>query len=103
MADTKKEVEAPEESPKRKRGRPRKTDEPAAPVKRRRRKKDWVSLMEDVDEEQIVDYNLENDFSETAAIRHKTFGVGIITKVLADNKIEVVFEEAKKVLAQNWN
>jgi len=103
MAATKKKAEAPDETPKRKRGRPRKTDEPAAPVKRRRRKTDWVSLMEDVEEGEIVEYNLESDFSETAAIRHKTFGVGIITKVLADNKIEVVFEEAKKVLAQNWN
>lgn len=70
---------------------------------RRRRKKDWVSLMETIEEDGIVDYHINGDFSETEAIRHKNFGVGVITKVLADNKIEVIFEEnQKKILAQNW-
>ncbi len=96
-SDQKKEAS---KAPAKKRGRPRKTEEPK-PVKRRR-KKDWASLVEDIDEETIVEYQIDGDFTETEAIRHKSFGVGIITKVLDDNKIEVVFEEDKKVLAQNW-
>ena len=87
---------------KRKRGRPRKSEAEKKPV-RRRRKNDWISLIEKIDEEVIVDYHIDGDFSETEAIRHKSFGVGVITKVLDDNKIEVVFEEnQKKILAQNW-
>jgi len=58
--------------------------------------------MEKLNEDQVVEYDIKADFSETEAIRHKKFGIGIITKVLADNKIEVVFEENKKILAQNW-
>ncbi len=103
MAVKAKKAKTTEDKPKRKRGRPRKEETAAAPVKRRRRKTDWGSLMAEVEEAQIVDYDINADFNETDAIRHKTFGVGVITKILADNKIEVVFEEDKKVLAQNWN
>lgn len=100
MAETEEMNKTPAEAPKRKRGRPRKT-EGAAPV-RRRRKTDWASLVEKIDEEEIVDYDINGDFTDIEAIRHKTFGIGVITKILDDNKIEVVFEENKKILAQNW-
>lgn len=89
-----------EDGEKRKPGRPRK----AEPVKGKRgpRKKDWTSLIAKVEKAQIVDYDIKKDFTEAPAIRHKKFGVGVITKVLADNKIEVVFQDATKILAQNW-
>jgi len=91
-----------EEEKKPKRGRPRKTDaEKAKPIKRSR-KKDWSALILTVDQDGAVDYNIADDFSQIAAINHKTFGLGVITKVLDETKIEVVFEENKKVLAQNW-
>ncbi|MFQ5751200.1 MAG: hypothetical protein ACE5HI_04320 [bacterium] len=88
---------------KRGRGRPRKTDKsPSKPAKRRGRKKDWPTLVSKIEESEIVDYSISEDFSDISAIRHKKFGVGVITKILADNKIEVVFQEDKKILAQNW-
>lgn len=92
-----------EEAPKKKRGRPRKTvaDGAVKPI-RRRRKADWSTLMTKIDEELIVDYKMDADYGEIEAINHKKFGVGIITKILAENKIQVVFEENTKVLAQNW-
>ncbi|MFQ5639053.1 MAG: hypothetical protein ACE5IR_13805 [bacterium] len=84
-------------------GRPKKDPSDTTTARKRRsRKKDWPSLISKVEESEIVDYDLNSDFTETIAIRHKRFGVGVITKVLAENKIEVVFEENKKVLAQNW-
>ena len=111
MAEEKKdetvnEAQIAAEPPKRKRGRPRKTEAEGAvakPKTTRRRRNSWPTLMEKLDEEELVDYDIKSDFSETDAIRHKTFGVGFITKVLDVNKIEVVFEEEKKVLAQNWD
>lgn len=118
----KKKAETEEPKPKRKRGRPPKSEaekaakaeepkakkaskEEKAPVKksvRRSRKKDWPTLMTKIDESEIVDYNMNEDFSEIEAINHKKFGIGIIIKILADNKMEVVFEKATKVMAQNW-
>ncbi len=97
-ASKKKEVKPVEDTTKDKAEAPEK-----APVKRRRRKTDWVSLVEKIDEDQVVEYDISQDFSDTEAIHHKTFGVGVILKVLDDTKIEVVFEDNKKVLAQNWN
>jgi len=103
--EIKSEEQIAAEPPKRKRGRPRKTETSGAAAKpktRRRRRNSWPSLMEKLVEEELVDYDIKSDFTETDAIRHKKFGVGFITKVLDINKIEVVFEEEKKVLAQNW-
>ena len=91
------------ESEKPKRGRPRKTDDARKPITRRRGKKDWATLISKIEDDQIVDYDINKDYSEIEAIQHKTFGVGVITKILTDNKIEVVFEENKKILAQNWD
>lgn len=90
-----------DEAPKRKRGRPRKTE--GKKIVRRRRKKDWASMVANIDETEAVDYDINADFSEIEAINHKQFGLGVITKILDDNKIEVVFKEnQKKILAQNW-
>ncbi len=104
MSDTelKKEAEATQEPSAKKRGRPKKAKDEKTPVKRRR-KKDWVSLIELIDKEAIVDYDMTSDLSETEAIQHKKFGIGIIIKVLDETKIEVVFESNNKVLVQNWN
>ncbi len=111
MAETELVEDSPIKETKPKRGRPRKTDAAAEPAKaeakpekvvKKRGKNSWPSLMKKVEEELIVDYDMNGDFEEKAAIRHKKFGIGVITKILDDNKIEVVFEEDKKVLAQNW-
>lgn len=91
----------PKEAPKRKRGRPKKTED-GKPKVRRRRKADWSTLITKIDEDSVVDYNLTDDYSEIEAINHKKFGVGVITKILDENKIQVVFEGDTKVLAQNW-
>lgn len=98
-----------EEAPKRKRGRPKKKISDVTTVTavagkkmRRPRKADWQTLRGKIDETEIVDYSLKNDYSEIEAINHKKFGIGIILKVLDERKIQVVFEKATKVLAQNW-
>ncbi|MDZ7288331.1 MAG: hypothetical protein ONB44_00155 [candidate division KSB1 bacterium] len=64
-------------------------------------KKDWSTLVGQIHDHQVAEYALSGEFSSTPAIRHKTFGVGVITKVLNKNKIEVLFQEGTKILAQN--
>ena len=105
MAKTDKAEATPAEAPKAKRGRPRKaeTDVEEKPKVKKRGRNSWTSLMKKVEDEEIVEYDINGDFAEKEAIRHKKFGVGVITKILDDRKIEVVFEEDKKVLAQNWD
>jgi ribosomal protein L44E len=66
-----------------------------------RGKKDWGTLVGQIDDQNVAEYDLGGEFSATPAIRHKTFGVGVITKVLTKNKIEVLFQDGTKILAQN--
>jgi len=67
-----------------------------------RAKKDWGTLVGQIEDQQVLDYALSGEFSKTPAIRHKTFGVGVITKVLTKTKIEVLFQDGTKILAQNF-
>ncbi len=67
-----------------------------------RGKKDWGTLVGQIEDQQVLDYALSGEFSKSPAIRHKTFGVGVITKVLTKNKIEVLFQDGTKILAQNF-
>lgn len=66
-----------------------------------RGKKDWGTLVGQIEERQVVDYAINGEYSSIPAIRHKSFGVGVITKVHNRNKIEVIFQEGTKILAQN--
>ncbi len=83
--------------------KPEAAAEKKAPVRRGRRKKDWQTLKENLDGEEIVEYQIDQDYSETVAIHHKQFGVGIIHKVLSDQHIEVIFQEGTKVLVHNYH
>jgi len=67
----------------------------------RRGKLDWDSLMSGLEEKQVMDYSTAADFSSVRAIRHKSFGVGIIIKVLTNTKIEVLFQGGSKLMGQN--
>lgn len=88
------------EEPKRRRGRkPKIAGE--KPV-RRSRKKDWTTLVSDIDDSRLAKYDINGDYTEVRAIQHERFGVGVITKVIAHNKIEVVFQDEIRILAQNW-
>ena len=75
-----------------------------APKKRTvtRRKKDWGTLTSDITDEELIDYNMEADFTEAKGMRHKKFGVGAISIVLSDTQIEVVFQDAIKILVHNY-
>ena len=75
---------------------------PRSKPTRPRNPRKWSTLVELVEDEKVVDYKITGVFSEGDAIQHKKFGLGVITKVVDSTKIEVVFEEEKKLLAQNW-
>lgn len=50
---------------------------------------------------QPTPYEIHSLFSENEVIDHKVFGVGLVTRVATDDKIEVVFSKGKKVLAHD--
>jgi len=67
----------------------------------RRSRMSWDNLILEISEQEAQDYSTGGDFRLVRAIRHKTFGGGVITKVHNDTKIEVVFKEGVKLLGQN--
>lgn len=53
------------------------------------------------DHARIALYAIHEKFSVGAWIQHKTFGVGVVLRELATNKIEVRFDNETKVLVHN--
>ncbi len=68
----------------------------------RSRKLDWNALSAEIEDDELKEYNMTEDFSAIRGIRHQTFGVGVITKVLSDTQIEVLFQDSKRVLVHNY-
>lgn len=71
--------------------------------RRRIRKYDWEALSAEVSEDELVDYDFSMDLTEVRAIRHRTFGIGVITKVLSHNQIEVLFKDETRILMHNYD
>lgn len=59
---------------------------------------EYEQLMEGRDFSQARSYKLADKFEEGEVVNHTKFGIGLVTRVLADLKLEVVFPAGKKVL-----
>lgn len=57
--------------------------------------------MEGCDISKTKKYSIRGDFMENDIIDHSTFGIGIIKKVVQNDRIEVLFMENNKLLIQN--
>lgn len=68
-----------------------------------RRKKDYDSLIAEIGEGEVKEYASADDYTEVRAIRHRSFGIGVITKVHNNTRIEVLFKDGAKLLGQNIN
>jgi hypothetical protein len=45
-------------------------------------------------------YNVGASFREGDLLRHKKFGAGLVTRVIDGNKVEVLFRDETRTLAQ---
>ena len=73
---------------------PRKPVLPAIP------KTPWELALEGKDVANAKTYSMKTRFAPHEAMRHTAFGLGVVTALLAENKIEVLFESGYKVLIQ---
>lgn len=78
---------------------------PATPARLRqpvrRAAKDWATLVAKIDMKNAPTYRLSGDYTNAEALQHKIFGIGVITRVISPDKIEVVFKKKTTILAQN--
>jgi hypothetical protein len=61
-------------------------------------KERWEALVTRSSGRKRTVYVLTGSFGENDLIEHSTFGLGVVTQLLPDRKMQVTFEEGEKML-----
>jgi hypothetical protein len=61
----------------------------------------YESLMQGRDASKAVKYSMAQEFADRDLIDHGSFGLGLVTRMLPDRKIEVLFPTGVKLLVHN--
>ncbi len=64
------------------------------------REKSWEKAVLGKAVSEFKNYRVDQIFSEGDLIRHKKFGEGIVTRVLDPKKVEILFKDEPRTLAQ---
>lgn len=64
------------------------------------RERSWEKAVSGKGVNEFKSYRVNQIFSEGDLIRHKKFGDGIVTRVIDANKVEVLFKDEPRTLAQ---
>lgn len=59
---------------------------------------EWQTLYNNLDRSLALNYDMNGRFTANDTIEHPVFGFGIVKQVIRPNKMEVLFQEGKKVL-----
>jgi hypothetical protein len=62
---------------------------------------DWRQLLLDASRDGVPAYKISDSYREGALLLHQDFGLGVVTKVISPRKMEVIFENSKKLMAMN--
>ncbi len=65
-----------------------------------KRRSQYEDAMEGRDLSKPIPYKLSKKFNEEDVIKHKSFGIGLVTRLISEKKMEVLFEESTKLLVQ---
>jgi hypothetical protein len=74
------------------------------PVRKKRAKKIvapdvlWEKALESAQDLPSSVYTLDGSFESGEKIDHKNFGLGLVTKLIHPNKMEVIFKEGTKIM-----
>ena len=60
--------------------------------------KEWQDMRQKLEEAQTIAYAMDSSFKVNTVIKHPVFGLGLVEKIIAPRKIEVLFEEGRKLL-----
>jgi hypothetical protein len=61
-------------------------------------RKEWESLSPAMDRTRAIPYDMEGSYCVNDLVAHPVFGLGVVKTVIKPNKIEVLFEQGKKLL-----
>lgn len=58
----------------------------------------WATLRPSMKIEQATAYDMDGTYKAKSLVRHALFGMGVVTSMAGSRKMEVLFEEGKKLL-----
>ena len=61
-------------------------------------RQEWGSLQLDRRRAQAIAYQMDGTYRTKALVKHSLFGLGLVTRLAGPHKIEVLFEDGKKLL-----
>ena len=64
-------------------------------------REEWESLRPDMERERAIPYSMTGKFRLNNLVEHPVFGLGVVKRVIVPSKIEVLFEDGKKLLRCN--
>lgn len=64
------------------------------------RERSWEKAVAGKAVSDFISYRVDQTFSEGDLIRHKKFGDGIVTRILDSKKVEILFKDEPRTLAQ---
>jgi len=70
-------------------------------VSRPKTDEDWRQLLLEASKESVPTYQISDSYGEGALLIHPQFGFGVVSKVISPRKMEVIFENNKKLMAMN--
>jgi len=70
-------------------------------VSRPKTDEDWRQLLLEASRDGVPEYNISEGHKEGDLIIHNRFGLGVVSKVVSTQKMEVIFETSKKLMAMN--
>lgn len=61
-------------------------------------RKEWQKLQPDMDPAKAKDYSMTAAYRVDVLIKHPVFGLGVVQRVVGPQKVEVLFEEGRKMM-----
>lgn len=61
-------------------------------------RKEWALLRPEMDNKVAAPYSMTGSYKVQSLIKHPTFGLGLVQRIAGPQKVEVLFEDGKKVM-----
>jgi len=61
-------------------------------------RKEWAILRPDMNISKATDYSMTAPYKINALLTHSAFGLGLVQRVAGDRKVEVLFEDGKRIM-----
>jgi hypothetical protein len=68
------------------------------PDTKAKKRSQFEDAMDGRDVAKAIPYRVNRKFNQQDVIKHKTFGIGVVTRVVTEKKMEVLFEDSTKLL-----